>query len=150
VHQLLDWTANRVRGGRGAIPAWLDEGLAEYLRASLRGAPGRLAYDANAADLVAFRLQAHAKRAYGLTRLMNFDSGDFLASSRQDLKYAQAYTFVHFALHADGGRLRPRFVAFLRGAWAGQGSPTDLEKAFGAKDDAIERAWTSWVEERAR
>jgi hypothetical protein len=41
-------------------------------------------------------------------------------------------------------------VAFLRGAWAGQGSPTDLEKAFGAKDDAIERAWTSWVEERAR
>jgi hypothetical protein len=81
---------------------------------------------------------------------MTFDSGEYLASSRQDLKYAQSYTFVHYLVAGDDGRHRPGFEDFLRSAWRGQGSSTDLERALGAKIDALDRAWSAWVAARAR
>lgn len=150
VHQLLASTAVRSRGGRGEIAPWLDEGLAEYFRATTGGPAGRLVHDPRAIDARSMRTQAHAGEVYRLSRLMTFDAGDYLSSSRQDLKYAQSYTFVHFLLDADGGRYRAGFFDFLRKAWKGQGSSTDLESALGAKVDAVDKAWNAWVRERAR
>ena len=51
---------------------------------------------------------------------------------------------------ADGQRWRPKFYDFLRGAWQGQGSSTDFEKALGAKSEVIEKAWVAWVTQRAK
>ncbi len=150
VHMLLDATSAWDRGARGSIPAWLDEGLAEYVRATLTGRRGRLAYDPSGINVLSMRAHAHAKRPYDLSRVLNFGPGDFAASSRQDLKYAQAYTFVHFLIEAENGRWREPFFEFLRSAWRGQGSSTDLEKVLGAKAEAIEKAWIPWVEQRAR
>ncbi|MCY2959352.1 MAG: DUF1570 domain-containing protein [Planctomycetota bacterium] len=150
IHQLLSSTAVLARGGKGAIAPWLDEGLAEYFRATTGGPPGRLAYDANAIDSRSMRAQVHAVETYKLSRILTFDSGEYLSTSRQDLKYAQSYNFVHFLMAADGGHFRERFFLFLRSAWNGQGSSTDLEAAIGAKVDAIEKAWVAWVRDRAR
>lgn len=149
-HQLLDVTGISGAGARGEFPPWLEEGLGEYFRATTKGPPGRLAYDETAIDLVSLRAQVHATETYKLSRILVFDSGEYLATSRQDLKYAQSYTFVHFLIGADRGRYRDRFFDYLRSAWVGQSSSTDLEKALGVKVDAIEKAWTTWVRERAR
>jgi len=150
IHQLLAATAVLTRGGRGAISPWLDEGLADYFRATMGGSPGRLGYDANAIDARSMRMQAHSKETYKLSRILTFDSGDYISTSRQDLKYAQSYTFVHFLIAADDGRYRARFFDFLRSAWKGQGSSTDLEAALGSKIDAVEKGWIAWVRDRAR
>lgn len=133
IHQLVDETGISRPGARAEIPPWLDEGLSEYFRATTKGEPGRLSFDENGIDTVSMR-----------------DSGEYLSTSRQDLKYAQSYTFVHFLMAADRGRYRAKFFDFLRGAWIGQASSTDLEKAMGVKVDVIEKAWTTWVRERAR
>ncbi len=150
IHQLLAATAELSRGGKGAISPWLNEGLAEYFRATTSGKPGRLVYDANAIDARSMRSQEHASETYKLSRVLTFDSGDYRATSRQDLKYVQSYTFVHFLIAADGGRYQGRFFDFLRSAWNGQGSSSNLEEALGAKVDAIEKGWVQWVSDRAR
>jgi hypothetical protein len=149
-HQLLDETAVQVRGGRGEVPPWLDEGLADWFRATTDGAPGRLRFDGSRIDSRAVRAHAYARETYRLSRMLTFDVGEYHASSRQDLKYAQSYTFVHFLIAGDGGRYRTAFDDYLRGVWVGQGSPTDLQKCLGASLDTIEKAWTTWVHERAR
>lgn len=149
-HQVLAAASVLAPGARGEISPWLEEGLAEYFRVTLKGPAGRLKYDPDAIDTVAIRSQVHAQRTYELNRVLTFDSSDFLSTSHQDLKYAQSYTLVHFLLHADGERWRGRFFDFLRGAWQGQGSSTDLEKALGAKSEAIQKAWTTWVTARAK
>ena len=150
IHQILAETAVLARGGRGEIGPWLDEGLGEYFRATTWGPAGRLAFDAGRIDTIAMRKQVHSNETYKLSRILTFDSGEYLSTSRQDLKYAQSYTFVHFLLDGDGGRYRPGFDRFLRSAWKGQGSSTDLESALDAKVDLIEKAWKSWVKDRAR
>lgn len=150
IHQLLAETAVHSRGGRGEISPWLDEGLADYFRATTAGAPGRLAFDAGRVDTISMRKQVHSNDTYKLSRVLTFDSGEYLSTSRQDLKYAQSYSFVHFLIDGDGGSYRRGFDQFLRSAWKGQGSSTDLESALGAKVDVLEKAWKSWVKDRAR
>jgi hypothetical protein len=150
LHQVLAACSVLAPGARGEIAPWLEEGLAEYFRATLKGPPGRMKYEEDSIDTISVRSQAHAQRAYTLNRVLSFATGDFLSTSRQDLKYAQSYTLVHFLMHADGRRWRPKFYDFLRGAWQGQGSSTDFEKALGAKSEAIEKAWVSWVAQRAK
>ena len=150
IHQLLAETAVLAQGGRGEIGPWLDEGLGEYFRATTSGPAGRLAFDAGRIDTISMRRQVHATDTYKLSRVLTFDSGEYQSTSRQDLKYAQSYTFVHFLFDGDGGRYRPGFDRFLRSAWKGQGSSTDLESALNAKVDVLEKAWKSWVKDRAR
>jgi hypothetical protein len=150
IHQIVAATAILSSSARGEISPWLDEGLADYFRATTGGKPGRLVYEPTAIDARSMRMQAHSNETYKLSRILTFDSGEYLATSRQDLKYAQSYNFVHFLMAADNGRYRGRFFDFLRSAWNGQGSSTDLEAALGAKIDAIEKGWIVWVRDRAR
>jgi hypothetical protein len=144
-HGLLHATAVATRTARGDIPAWLHEGLAEYMSVGMRGPPGRLAFSQEALSHVHFATHAGAKKPYDLSRLLNFQSSDFAASTNADLKYAQAYTLVHFGLRANGGDLRPKFLAFVRSAYRGQSSQTHFDEALGMDDEKIERAWRDYV-----
>lgn len=149
-HHLIAATGVLTRAAKAEVAPWLDEGLAEYFRATATGPAGRLVYDASAVDTRSMRSQAHATETYKLSRIMTFDPGDYMSTSRQDLKYAQSYSFVAFLMAADDARYRGRFYEFLRGAWNGKGSSTDLEFALGVKLDAVQRSWNAWVRERAR
>ena len=82
--------------------------------------------------------------------LATLPASDFQSTSSEDLKYVQAYTLVHYFLNADGGQWRSRFFDYLRGAWKGRGSASDLEHAIGQDLDAIDKAWNAWVQERAK
>jgi hypothetical protein len=149
VHQLLAATAESPdRSPSGSVPGWLDEGLAELVRAGCTGAPGALRFDPTGRDQGHFALHRAERKPYDLSRVLNFNAGDFAASSRADLKYAQAYTLVDFCMSAEEGRYRPSFVEFLRGVWRGQSSSTHFKNALGLKDNEIERAWKAWVAER--
>ncbi len=144
-HQLLDFTAVRERAYSGAIPGWLGEGLAEYIGWSARGVPGSLVLEPGWLAKERFTVHAEADRPYDLSRVLGFNEGDFRASSKRDLKYAQAYTLVHFCLHGDEGAHRDGFLEYLRGVYRGQGSSTDFKKALGVRGGDFEEAWTAYV-----
>lgn len=149
-HALVHATSTKQRNTPGAIPAWVDEGLAEYLAWCMGGESGRARFTAAAPATPHFVAHASAQDPYDLARVLTLSSGDFAASSKSDLKYAQSYTLVHYLLHGDGGALRPRFLAFVRGAYKGQGSPSHFKKSMSSDEAALERGWSAWAREHAR
>ena len=149
-HQLLYDTAVRERSNSGAIPAWLDEGLAEYIAGCVGGYPWKLKLEPGRALPRHFQTHARAPKPFTLGRVLNLSSGDFFASSDRDLKYAQAYTLVHFCLHASDGRYRDGFLEFLRGIYHGQGSSTDFKHCLHAEERELEEAWLTYVKTKGR
>lgn len=150
VHALLHAASTRQRNTPGALPAWVDEGLAECFGWSHVGAPGRASFPVRSPSKERFAVFAWAKEPHDLARVLGFSSGDFQSSKTPDLEYAQSYALVHYLLHGDGGALRPRFAEFLRGALEGRGSPTHFKKAIGGDFAALSRGWTAWAREHAR
>jgi hypothetical protein len=150
VHQFLWATGEGRRAGVAEVPPWLSEGLAEYAAAGIVGAPGRLSIVPGRGVLAHhFRRHAQADDPHSLSRVLAFGSSDFTGSSNVDLKYAQAYTLVHFLLDGQDGAHRDAFFDFLRSAWEGKASMTHFKSAIGVRERDLERAWTAHVEERA-
>jgi hypothetical protein len=148
-HEILFNTAERTKGSRGDIPAWLDEGLAEYMGWCMGGPDGHTAYTPGAVALGHFKIHAEAKQPFDLSRVLTFSNGDFMATSRSDLKYAEAYTLVHFLLNGDGGAHQKGFLEFLRSAYKGQSSTTHFRDMLGNRDRELEDAWIAYVKKTA-
>lgn len=144
-HQLLHNTASNTKASLGAIPAWLDEGLAEYMAACREGVGSRATYSKGKPNREHFALHRGTDKPYDLSRVLTMDHGDFMASSNAALKYSQAYTLVHFCLHGGGDEQRERFVDFFQRAYAGKSSATAFKDAMAIKDKAFESAWREYV-----
>jgi hypothetical protein len=145
MHQLFHNTANETRKGGGAIPPWLNEGMAEVFSVSRTGVPGRARYDGRTIKAEHFVCHRAAKNPYDLGRILTFNAGDYGASSKADLKYAQSYTLVQFCLTGEGGAHRDSFLEFLRGAYQGKGSSSDFKSAIGSNEREFEKAWSEFV-----
>ncbi len=149
-HQLVASLTHFAFNANGAIPGWLGEGLAEYMACGMSGMPGRRSFSEESILLEHFAVHASAKTPYDLSRVLSFEADDFLASSKSDLKYAQAYTLVQFCMDGDGGKHRKGFVEFLRGVWRGRKAPADFKKALGIDEKAFQKAWVAHVRAHAK
>ena len=149
-HQLLHMTSYRERNGRGTIPGWLNEGLADVLGTGASGDPGRMGIDGSARNDGYFNVQRSSGDPFSLSRILTMDSTDFHGSSNLQLKYAQCYTLVHFLLHADKERYRPGFFRFMESAFDGRASSGQFEKAMGVEREELEVAWLDYVRRAGR
>jgi hypothetical protein len=149
-HQVIEATTRFAFAGGAVVPGWLHEGLAEYMRAGVGGLPGHRTFTAGARIDGHFAIHAAAKSPYSLSRVVHFEPADFLASSRSDLKYAQAYTLVHFCMDGDSGRYRAAFLEYMHGVWKGGSSNFDVKKALKVDEGAFEKAWLAYVRANAR
>ena len=143
-HQLLHDTAFRERNDGGCIPAWLNEGMAEYMAAGVQST-SPLVFVAGKPQAYRFQDHARAKDPFDLTRVLAFSSGDYDASSDRQLKYAQSYTLVHFLLHGQKGRYRAGFFDYLREVYRGKGSSTDLKSALDVEWRQLEKDWHAYA-----
>jgi hypothetical protein len=152
-HQLLHLTAEYGPRATGVIPGWLDEGLAEYMAVAGAGPPGGAQFEFGRRKLEHYTVHAREKDPYDLSRVLSFESSDFMASSRVHLKYAQAYTLVDFLRGGQAGRFRSGFDRFLASAYAGRSTSTDFERAFEdlkLDERKLEDEWKAWVASVAR
>lgn len=149
-HALFFFIAEDKRTSAGRFPGWLNEGLAEYMEASAVGPRGRLEIEAGIPNRRHFRVHAQSDKPYRLNRVLNLQTGDFHASTKEDLKYAQSYTLVHFCLHAEGGRYRDGFFAFLRGVFEGKISSTHFKRTIGGRESDLEEAWHRYAKAEAQ
>ncbi len=146
-HQILFTVAAREKTNTGSVPAWVDEGLAEYMAATIEGVPGKLRLDQDPLNLGHFRAHVDAEKPFALSRVLNFRVSDFEAGSRSALAYSQSYTLVHFLLHFDDGAFRDGFHAFVRGNFRGKRSASHFKKAVGMDDDDLEERWNFYAYE---
>jgi hypothetical protein len=155
----------------GAIPVWVNEGLAEYfgqgiwtgdgfvtglipprrlarLQGFLRG--GKVlpladmlrmttqewneALDPNGVDRGADRPRSPARTDY---RMPPRDR-----SAR--VQYDQAWSMVHFLVHAEGGRHRKAFAGFLRDVSGGAAWNEAFSRRFGRNLAAFEQRYKAW------
>jgi hypothetical protein len=141
----LDWSVCGKGAGQGNLPDWLDVGLSFFFPCMRTGEPGRPQYDLALYFPSTFKTHSEARKPYDASRVVGFSAGDFVGTSRTDLKYAQCYTLLHFAWNGDGGAHREAFLGYLREAFDGKASSSDLEKALGVKERELEKAWAAHV-----
>jgi hypothetical protein len=145
-HALLAQSIREFARNDPAIPGWLNEGLAEYMEVSFAGSPGKPDYEAGRENPKHFEVHAKHKRADSIQRVLTYDSGEFMASTDQSLKYAQSYNLVQYLLHGAEEERKEGFLRFLQSVYERKGSSSHFKKALGLKDwDDFEEDWMKWL-----
>ncbi len=140
-HAVLYNLAGGSRSGRGRLPPWLDEALAEHMETVIVPVrPGIATLRPDRVHRGHLALVAESRDPYSLQRVLNFNSSDYGASSKQRLKYAQSYALFHHMLTGAGGTYRDRFTQYLRDALAGRGQASTFKRIFARELTKIERA----------
>ena len=142
-HALLHFFFVRAAQSRGTLPAWLDEGWAEYMdgrmRTRVRGKPTARDASTNAGHFQTLARAEANKDLYRVHRLLNFKASDFQASTGQSIKYAQAWALFRYLLEQRDPTLRALFFDYLREAAAGKGQASTFRKLFKRFDKQIEQ-----------
>jgi len=130
VHELL-------HGMFWSIPAWANEGLAEYY----------CTFDAVDGEQKAVIGKAIAEHLRFLRRASLMPLGEFLRAEpaafmtqsgrERNLHYAQAWLLVHYLMHGNIGAYREKLIRFLK---AGQQESLDPDKRFQAEFGSDYRA----------
>jgi len=145
-HHIFYMTTVRSRDGKGVIPAWLDEGMAEFFETGSSGSPGFSTFDLVSPDPNLFRTHAKAEKPHDFSRVLAFEAKDYQGSVGPELKYAQSYTLLHFVLYGNAGDRRLHFMDFMRSAYQGRSSSTDFQKILEIDNkDKFEKEWFASV-----
>ena len=162
-HELAHLLNRRALGP--ALPAWLDEGIADDFAAfeldpsleprespleSLRTVYGaRIELRGALAGLERLAAAIDAGRSPPLRSLFDLDWSEFVAEPASGLHYAASAWVVRYLLDESTGH-RLAFRSFLRQvARGGQAGAADLERALEAPLSDIEPGWRAYVVERA-
>lgn len=133
----------------GELPAWAREGLAQGLALAVRGERGSLRLEVGVPHEATFARHARDGEALSLERLLGAGKAAFDAGTHGERHFVQAYTLTFFLVNAEGGKYRSGFADFLRGAFAGKGSSTHLERALGVDVEDLEQEWIAYVRAQA-
>jgi hypothetical protein len=143
-HALLHYQFVRAAKSKGTLPAWLDEGWADYMQGRLVArVPGKATALAGSVQGYHFTVLAEAqqqKRLLGLHRVLNLQSSDFGASTHQATKYAQSWALFRFLFESEDQELRKAFLDYLREATAGRGQASTFRRLFAAHEKVLEQA----------
>lgn len=144
-HGLLNATTARTKAALGSIPAWVHEGLADYMSSSRQGAFAHARYSQAASGSFYFAMHAAAPKPLAVQRVLSLSAPDYTLSPIMGLAYAQSFSLVHFCLHGGGGAYRARFFEFLRLCYKGKSSSTDFKSAMGIDMKPFEVEWLEWA-----
>lgn len=143
VHEMVHAMDHACAGiiASGPMPVWLLEGRADHFGLGVLGrqpVPGWYNLCLNTG-----RIDDLGKAAgLDLAGLLATDAGAFKGEDRL-ARYAQAWAFVHFLFHAEGGRYAAAFRTFLKGL-PSKCTQGDFEKAVG-KVAVLEPAFQAYL-----
>ena len=130
-----------------AAPAWLNEGMAEYV-SGITVRDGRVVEEAK---LIRVRLKVlkialkYDWEGIPFNVIFRESQKQFYAVAPQ-LQYAQAWSMVHFFMRYEDGRHRGLLERYLSALTAGKSSEDARRAAFGGVDiHALQREWLGYV-----
>ncbi|MBS3763449.1 MAG: DUF1570 domain-containing protein [Planctomycetes bacterium] len=133
-------------------PIWINEGFAEYFAEAEWTGRG---FDVGRVPGYRLRIIQPAvekKSHIPLLELIQLDAlswGKAIEDSpqRARLQYNEAWSVVHFLIHARGGRYQPRVWKYLRELGRGEKPREAFQEAFGTNIRGFERAWAKYISE---
>jgi len=131
------------------LPQWVNEGLAEYFQYSMVTSRG-LEAGLSAPGALLRVQEAIESRSYipihDLLYVTNRDWNERVTSGEgASLQYDQAWSVVHFLVHADGGKYERLLLQFLQECGTGKNAKQATEAVFSTDLQTMERAWVSYV-----
>lgn len=131
-------------------PLWVNEGLAEYFSEAAWNSRRFSTGNVPIARVHCVQTALRAGRHIPLEQLFGMDSSSWMRNLREqqdrsELQYSEAWSVVHFLVHAASGQYRPRLLAYLRAMSEGRPHEEAFQKSFGSNVAAFEKAWASYV-----
>lgn len=140
-HEGFHQFAHRAIGGR--LPIWVNEGLAEYFGHGIWTGDGFVTGVIPPRRLRRVRRRIRRGEMLPLDDLLTMTSETWSAEL-SGRNYDQAWSVVHFLVHAEDGKYRPALGAFLRDLSRGRGYRQAFAARFGRDVDAFEETWKQW------
>ena len=145
-HALLNRTVREYSRNPPANPGWLVKGLSIYLRTTLVGSPGDRNYDPSLIDTTFIDVQLNHAGPISIQRVLNYDAGDFTASTNQQFKFAQSYNLILFLIQHEDETKVDKFFRFLVSVYNRKASSTHFKREMEIKHwKAFESEWTTWL-----
>jgi len=126
------------------VPAWVNEGLAEYFGASLFTGDAMVHGIVSPQQAGQIKQSIRSRKYVAFARVMDADR-DRWVEHLGTAPYDQAWSMVHFLLHGDNGKYASQFHAYLLDIGRGGAEPKQAwAKHFGTNIDQFERRWAAW------
>jgi hypothetical protein len=139
-HEGFHQFAHAVIGGQ--LPAWLNEGLAEYFGEGLYTGDGMVTGVINPARLKRIQDGINTRRFKSIKSMMLL-SHEQWNMEMAGVNYDMAWSMAHFLAHGDNGKYQAAFSQFVRDL--GRNRPWDRawEANFGSAE-GFEKMWGQW------
>jgi hypothetical protein len=144
-HEGFHQFAHRVITPR--LPVWVNEGLAEYFGEAVWTGDGFVTGLIPPERLKRLRKRMAAGEMLRFSQMLEMSQQQWnaaLKTGEAPRNYDQAWSMVHFLVHADDGRYREAFADFINDISAGA-SPTDaFQRRFGGNVRGFEQRYAGW------
>lgn len=146
VHAVTHGSIREFARDEPSVPGWFWEGSADYFAKALTGNPGDRNFTPDQPDMELFEaLQKHPKPDT-IQRVMNYQAGDFMASTDQQLKYASSYALFFYMMNSGDEEQLEKFHTFMASIYDRKGSSTHFKKILEIRDwDDFQDDWWKYV-----
>ena len=133
------------------LPPWVNEGLAEYFEQAVLVRTRFRIGQASRAKIERLQRAIEEDAIFSFEAMLAMTSAEWggrvnASDPRAGTMYDQAWSMVHFLIHARSGRFASMFEAYLRALSQGLQREQAFERAFGTDDIAsFEEAWREYV-----
>lgn len=165
-HEGFHQFAHMVIGGQ--LPVWVNEGLAEYFGLGIWTGDGFVTGTIPQGRLEAVREYIKEDKITPLANFLVMSSDEWLGafsrkqtekdkskdgpkgqegesdSDRVQINYDQAWSMVHFLVHAENGKYRRSFSGFIADISAGMEWQASFKTRFGTNVKAFEQKYRQW------
>ncbi|MCA9289469.1 MAG: DUF1570 domain-containing protein [Phycisphaerales bacterium] len=133
------------------LPPWVNEGLAEYFEQAVLVRTRFRIGQASRSKIERLQRAIEQGQTFSFEAMLAMGSSEWggrvnASDPRAGTMYDQAWSMVHFLIHARNGRFASMFESYLRALSQGLQRDQAFERAFGTDDIAsFEEAWREYV-----
>ncbi len=125
------------------LPVWVDEGLAEYFAHGVWTGDGFVTGVIPPGRLRKIKAMVRSEKLLPFERMIAMDR-DTWSGALNVRNYDQAWSMVHFLVHADDGKYREAFVGFINDVVRYRSVRRSFARRFGTDLDAFEKRFAEW------